>query len=70
MIRRIRELQKELGKNGVPTAGYSITKGNHIVFTIHTDDGPRKLFTSFSPSDKRSIKNLIASGRRLINRIG
>ena len=55
------ELQRELTKRGIETTSISYAKNNHLVVTLPSG---RKVFGPCTPSDHRSLLNVITKIKR------
>ena len=65
MNKYIREINRILRQAEIPIIGKVQDTGKHLVYVIRSADGPRKMFVSKTPGDRRNIQNLIAQAKRL-----
>ena len=65
MTKSMRELSRELSRHNIAMVSTRVTSGNHHCIVIATPDGDRKIFASSTPSDRRSMRNIVAQARRM-----
>lgn len=60
------ELKRELTKRGIETTSISYAKNNHLIVTLPSG---RKIFGPCTPSDHRSLLNVVSKIKRAMNSV-